>query len=107
MQIKSDFLVIGSGIAGLFYALKAAELALCHHHKERKGGIQYELRARGIASVIAPGDTFESHIADTMNAGADLCIGTRRSSRDGRTAANSGIDGDRCEFTRRDGSGSW
>jgi L-aspartate oxidase len=68
-----DVIVIGSGAAGLSAALniaphlKVAVLA--------KGGISAGSTAwaqGGIAAVLEPGDTFESHIEDTMIAGAGL-----------------------------------
>jgi L-aspartate oxidase len=70
----TDFLVLGSGIAGLVYALDVADYGkvtvLCK-------GVPLEGNTRyaqgGIASVIDPADTFESHIADTEVAGAGLC----------------------------------
>jgi L-aspartate oxidase len=70
---KSDVLIIGSGAAGLTAALNLAErfkvtvLA--------KGGLAEGSTAwaqGGIAAVLEPGDTFESHIEDTMIAGAGL-----------------------------------
>ncbi|MCX6137469.1 MAG: FAD-dependent oxidoreductase, partial [Ignavibacteriales bacterium] len=74
MQIKTDYLVIGSGIAGLFYALKAAEYGrVAIITKKEKAESNTNYAQGGIASVIAPDDAFESHIADTMNAGGDLC----------------------------------
>ena len=69
----SDILVIGSGAAGLTAALNLADrfrvtvLA--------KGGLNEGSTAwaqGGIAAVLEPGDTFESHIEDTMIAGAGL-----------------------------------
>ena len=69
----SDVLIIGSGAAGLTAALNLAErfkvtvLA--------KGGLAEGSTAwaqGGIAAVLEPGDTFESHIDDTMTAGAGL-----------------------------------
>ena len=70
---QCDVLVIGSGAAGLTAALNLAErfrvtvLA--------KGGLDEGSTAwaqGGIAAVLEPGDTFESHIEDTMVAGAGL-----------------------------------
>jgi L-aspartate oxidase len=74
MQIKTDFLVLGSGIAGLFFSLKAAEMGtVAIVTKKEKAESNTNYAQGGIASVISPDDSFESHIADTMNAGADLC----------------------------------
>ncbi|MEO5937530.1 MAG: L-aspartate oxidase [Sphingomonas sp.] len=72
-QHHSDVLIIGSGAAGLTAALNLAErfkvtvLA--------KGGLAEGSTAwaqGGIAAVLEPGDTFDSHIEDTMIAGAGL-----------------------------------
>lgn len=70
---SSDILVIGSGAAGLTAALNLAE-----HFKVTvlaKGRLDEGSTAwaqGGIAAVLEPGDTFESHIEDTMIAGAGL-----------------------------------
>ena len=70
-----DVLIIGSGAAGLTAALqlatsrKVAVLA--------KGAISDGATAwaqGGIAAVLAPDDTAEEHIADTLAAGAGLCV---------------------------------
>ena len=74
MEIKTDFLVLGSGIAGLFYALKVAPLGtVAIVTKKQKAESNTNLAQGGIASVLSPTDSYESHIADTMNAGANLC----------------------------------
>ena len=74
MEIKTDFLVLGSGIAGLFYALKVAELgSVAIVTKKQKAESNTNYAQGGIASVLSSTDSFESHIADTMNAGAQLC----------------------------------
>jgi len=70
---RADVLIVGSGAAGLTAALNLADrfkvtvLA--------KGGLDEGSTAwaqGGIAAVLEPGDTFESHIEDTMIAGAGL-----------------------------------
>lgn len=75
----SDFLVIGSGIAGLSFALRAAKHgsvtlltkgeALDSNTAWAQGGISAVLDE----SIRAAGDNFEAHVADTIDAGAGLC----------------------------------
>jgi L-aspartate oxidase len=74
MEIQTDFLVIGSGIAGLSFALEVAEFGtVAIVTKKEKAESNTNYAQGGIASVIALDDTFESHVADTLNAGAGLC----------------------------------
>jgi L-aspartate oxidase len=74
LEIRSDFLVIGSGIAGLFFALKAARSGTVSIVTKRELMESATYYAQGgIASVIGKEDTFESHINDTIDAGAGLC----------------------------------
>jgi len=74
MNKISDFLVIGSGIAGLSYALKVADFGKVHI--VTKGSLQAsasQLAQGGIAAVFDENDSFGNHIADTLEAGDGLC----------------------------------
>ena len=69
-----DFLVLGSGIAGLFFALKVAprgRVAIVTKKNRAESNTNYA--QGGIASVTSREDTFELHIRDTLEAGAGLC----------------------------------
>ncbi len=69
-----DYVVIGSGIAGLSFALRAAShgsVALIT--KSSKGESNTAYAQGGIASVTSPEDTFELHVRDTLESGAGLC----------------------------------
>ena len=71
---SSNFLVLGSGIAGLIYALEAAEhgnVSVLCKAEPVEGNTFYA--QGGIASVTAVDDSFESHIRDTLSSGAELC----------------------------------
>jgi len=69
-----DFVVIGSGIAGLSLALKAAEHGSVAVVTKRKGADTNTAWAQGgIACVTSDEDSFELHVRDTLEAGAGLC----------------------------------
>ena len=74
MKIKTDFLIIGSGVAGLTFALKVADhgsVAVV-----TKKGVMDTNTAQaqgGIASVFGKLDSFDLHIRDTLVAGDGLC----------------------------------
>lgn len=69
-----DFLVLGSGIAGLTYALRVCELgkvALVTKKSDTESNTNYA--QGGIASVMGADDRYDLHIQDTHTAGAGLC----------------------------------
>src|SRR4051812_27802081 len=69
-----DFVVIGSGIAGLSFAWKAARHGSVAVVTKRKGGDSNTAWAQGgIACVTSGEDSFELHVRDTLTAGAGLC----------------------------------
>ncbi len=74
MDIYADYLVIGSGIAGLSFALEAArfgKVAIVTKEKKMEGSTNYA--QGGIASVLDSEDKFEYHIKDTLESGSGLC----------------------------------
>jgi len=74
MEIKTDFLIIGSGVAGLTFALKVAEFG--NVALVTKKGIMDStttMAQGGIASVFSKFDSFDLHIQDTLVSGDGLC----------------------------------
>ncbi|HDD67701.1 MAG TPA: FAD-binding protein, partial [Candidatus Thorarchaeota archaeon] len=72
--IKSDFLVIGSGIAGLTFSIKASTHGSVNIVTKRSlTDSATRLAQGGIAAVVSPEDSFESHIEDTLRVGCGLC----------------------------------
>ncbi len=73
-DIHADFLVIGSGIAGLSLAIKLSELGevvVLTKRESLEGNTQYA--QGGIAAVMSSEDSMEDHLRDTLRAGAGLC----------------------------------
>src|SRR5271169_1778818 len=69
-----DFIVLGSGIAGLFYALKVAphgRVAIVTKKDRAESNTNYA--QGGIAAVTSKEDSVELHVRDTLEAGAGLC----------------------------------
>src|SRR5712671_2708270 len=71
---KFDYLVLGSGIAGLSFALKVAprgRVAVITKKNRAESNTNYA--QGGIAAVTSKEDSFELHVRDTLEAGAGLC----------------------------------
>lgn len=69
-----DFAVIGSGIAGLRYALEVAKygsVAVITKAEPHECCTNYA--QGGVSAVLCPSDSVESHMKDTIIAGAHLC----------------------------------
>ncbi|MFO1462194.1 MAG: L-aspartate oxidase [bacterium] len=74
MDSHYDFIVLGSGIAGLSFALQAARhgsVAVLTKKDSAESNTNYA--QGGIASVVSPTDDLDSHVRDTLEAGAGLC----------------------------------
>ncbi len=72
--VDTDYLIIGSGIAGLVSALKLSKkgkVIICTKKQRAESNTNYA--QGGIACVMAATDTFNDHIKDTLDAGAGLC----------------------------------
>ena len=73
-RIEIDVLVIGSGIAGLSYALKASESgSVAIITKKRRADSSTNWAQGGMAVVLDPQDSYQLHARDTFLAGAGLC----------------------------------
>jgi len=74
MEFKTDFLILGSGIAGLSLAIKASKLgSVAIVTKKEKSESNTNYAQGGIAAVTDQTDSFEEHINDTLLCGAGLC----------------------------------
>src|SRR6266850_1403828 len=74
IQHNFDFLVIGSGIAGLTFALKVARTgSVAIITKKNRAESNTNYAQGGIAAVTSSDDSFELHVRDTLESGAGLC----------------------------------
>ena len=73
-EVTADYLVIGSGIAGLYFALRAAEHGrVVVVTKKAPEDSATNWAQGGIAAVLGDGDTTQGHIEDTLRVGDGLC----------------------------------
>ena len=73
MRIACDFLVIGSGVAGLTYALEVAKhgrVVVVTKREHTESATNYA--QGGIAAVLGPDDSFEAHVKDTLATGGGI-----------------------------------
>jgi L-aspartate oxidase len=75
VDLRADFLIIGSGIAGLRAAVElagAGSVLILTKAEPREGNTGYA--QGGIAAAVGPGDSPELHARDTIAAGDGLCV---------------------------------
>src|SRR5688572_5028064 len=73
-MIETDYLVIGSGVAGLYFALRASEhgrVVVVTKRAPEEANTSYA--QGGIAAVFADDDSFDKHVEDTLVVGDGLC----------------------------------
>ena len=75
VDAEYDLVIVGSGIAGLSFALKVAEAGhrVAIFTKKDKAESNTNYAQGGIAAVTSEGDDLEKHVADTLEAGDGLC----------------------------------
>ena len=75
MKAEYDLVIVGSGIAGLSFALKVAQAghSVAILTKKDKAESNTNYAQGGIAAVTSAGDDLEKHVSDTMEAGDGLC----------------------------------
>ena len=72
--LQTDYLVIGSGIAGLWFALRAAEHGrVVVVTKKQSDDTATNWAQGGVAAVLGDDDTIEAHVEDTLTVGDGLC----------------------------------
>jgi len=72
--LRSDYLVLGSGLAGLYFALEVAErgtVTVLTKSVPESSNTQWA--QGGISAVFDESDTLQSHVDDTLTVGAGLC----------------------------------
>jgi L-aspartate oxidase len=107
-MIETDYLVIGSGIAGLTFALHAAEhgrVIIATKRAVEESNTQYA--QGGIAAVLDPADSFDAHVQDTLTVGEGLCKRdiVELSVREGPSAVRELIERYGARFDLNDGGG--
>ncbi len=73
-NFNCKYLIIGSGLGGLFLALRLSrygDVIVATKKKASESNTQYA--QGGIAVAVAPGDSYEKHVADTLSVGGGLC----------------------------------
>lgn len=71
---SSDFLVIGSGLSGQLFSIKAAKHGTVNMVTKGRLTESATVRAQGgIAAVVSPDDSIDLHVEDTIRVGAGLC----------------------------------
>ena len=86
-MIETDYLVIGSGLAGLYFALRAAEHGRVVVATKRAAADANTAYAQGgVAGALDPEDTVATHVEDTLRVGDGRRRQDRRQSDEDRPA---------------------